>query len=383
MKHDWPALCREFMELSDTSTAARKAFCSERELNDNSFRRELGKYKKTLADKSDSDKSSKEPSKAPAQKSSNKSDDKPKTKKKSKAKLAAEKQREEATHKPVGKGVLKDKELVTRATVDEKWKENNTTATNIYDESGKRSFRKNHQAGLIHGGYANRVFGHDDEQHAFARINIGDTLTLIARKLGSMESIVQRKKEAIAEIYDEGRTLFREVLDPATGESEKFPMSFEEACLDAELSGADAFEKLAGKFISGYEKLHKMELSEHGAPVLSKVQEAKLVQQIFKKRVDDDLSATDTCYLFYAEGITPPSLLAKEAEIEMRNAEDIIDDNAGGVTEEEMQRAREEALAKRADTENEIARIKERNERIRLGSGKGVGDVVVDERGAE
>lgn len=346
MNKKWEALCALYcQEITTHSTAECKAFCENKDINYNSFRRELGKYKKLISD------SDQPVVKKADQKVVKKRDQKKKTVSKAKPDQVKNAQKEptkkkapapvKAKSQSVTRGIQQNEKTVKANALSRR----SSTKVNNYSKDGKRCFKRNHQAGLIHGGHAKILF-EDKVSQDFTHATMGDVIGLATARLMRMEVIRKSKVDAVRENYDNGKFHIREVMDDE-GEIEKIPMTFEEAIFEAEYAGVDAYDKLFGRVSAAQEKLSKIQESQYNMRMNSTAETVEMTAQLLQHRITESLTAGETCELFYSNGVEPPKLLTKEAEIELTKEDETDIDGTGSVSEEQMEERRQVAKAKR------------------------------------
>ena len=367
MASKWTARCAEYLEsvggIGNDSVPKRQQYCADHDLSYNSFRREFAKYKSNLPDIADT---------APK-------GDKPEKKQKGKG-AGAQRQTSQPSDKSDQRGGdtardLKAPDNGKQALKNLKSDLKKSPDVVRGDRPRRRMFTKGNQAALIHSGHSSQFFIDEDEA-AYSTAGMDDVIGLMTRRLLSMEAIRTAKIRAVQKDYEEGNQHLREIQDPS-GETIKVPMTFLEAIEFAEVSGLDILEKVVGRLSSAREKQHKISVDLHRLEQYNAQEIVEMTSTLLAKRESDELTASETCQLFYQEGIEPPALLFKEAELEIKNSGGgEVDDD--GLSDDAIADLHKEA-ANRQEEHRAFREQREKDNNELLADLSGLGDVQVTE----
>lgn len=352
-KTNWTEHAEAFIGAGDEAKAARDKYCDDHGINPNSFRRELNKYKadhgkNTVVSKKTAHKADQKPrqkadqpskAKAPSKQSPNKSDQS----KKSGSRVARSKSDQNGGTPRARARVAKD------------------VPANIKREDGTYCFAPGNKASLLHGRYAKQLLSRE-EYFDFAEASIEDVHKVMKARYFGMQQISTHLIDQVIADYDAGREHVKEIFED--GELVKIPMSFEEAITSAQLTGLKEFTKLGDSIMKSQQNMQQLMIEAHQLSPYSQTKAIEITAELLDQRQKESLSATDTCLLFDRKGIKPPIILLEEAKHEIKNMAPEIDDNAGGITQEQVDAAHAASVAQRAARDKEVAAHRARIEKL-------------------
>ena len=341
-KIDWKSHCETFLKQVDQSARARNAYAEQCSININSFRRELTKYKKILAEDSNSTQS-KKANQPPKADQNSKADQKVTTKKQKNKSVKNQ------SYKSKGKAEGSDhKEIdqpVSSTRVRARVAKNDP---NIIRANGTRCFKKGNTASLIHGAYAKEFFLNQSHEE-WSATSLEEIHSLAKSKYMLMESIRTDVIRQTKNDYEEGRAHTKEVFE--NGELTLVPMTFQEAIFAAMLAGHKEQTKLLSDIAKVEQTQQALLVQLRNMSEMSRAEQIEYIAVTLGKYENKEITAIEAGLSLSAKGIEPPGTLKLLIEKEVEAMDD-NDDSEEGITEEELARLKVES-AEFANTEDE------------------------------
>lgn len=342
-KTNWAAHAQAFIDRGNESKPARDAYCLEHDINPNSFRRELNKYKSANSNPDQkiviSKKADQSPRRKPDQTKSKKVDKKQNDKTNPKAERllsgggCSESDQEAGTTRARGRVA-------------------NDVPANVTRDDGTRCFAKGNKASLLHGRYANKLLTRE-EYFDYAEASLEDVHRVMKSRFFGMQQISTTLIDQVIEDYGNGRAHVKEVFEG--GDLVQIPMSFEEAITSAQLTGLKEFTKLGESIMKAEQNMQQLMIDAHKLSPISQAEAIERTAELLKERNEKKLSAAETCLLFSENGIKAPPILLEEAKQEIKLREPEVDDNAGGLSQEQVDAAHAASVKQRAVRDEEVS----------------------------
>ncbi|WP_070964888.1 hypothetical protein [Vibrio sonorensis] len=325
-KTDWNALCDTFLKQADQSAKARNSYAERCGVNSNSFRRELAKHKKSLEEKGNSS----NPNKSDQRK---RTDQTPRSDQKLALKNKKNKTLKNQSNKSKGRGEGSDHTKTDQGKPSTRGRAHVAkNDPNLIRDNGTRCFKKGNAASLIHGGYAEKFFLHDDHEN-WAKTSLADIHALAKSKYMLMESIRTDLIRQTQLDYEQGRTHIKEVFEE--GELQKVPMTFQEAIFAAMMAGHKEQTKLLSDIAKVEQTQQALRVQTHGMSKLSRDEQIEIVADVLTSYAEKEVTAIEAGLLLAKDGIEPPSTLKLLIDKEVE-ALDESNDGEGGISEEEL-----------------------------------------------
>lgn len=350
-KTNWTAHCQDFLSQSNTSAKARSEYAEGHGLNDNSFRRELTKFKKSLeADQLQGD-----------QNSDQKADHSTRRDQKGKADQKKSEPNKDIKNQGV-KNISGSKGR--KAKADQGKSDQNggaTRARTTRDKStsnvitrpdGTRSFTPGNTASLIHGAYSERLF-HDQDTEALADMPISDMHKMMKARFSLMEMIRTDVIRQTQKDYEEGRAHTKEVFED--GELIQIPMTYEEAIFGSMLAGMKEQTKLYDSVVKAEQTQQSLYIQMRKMSQFTHEEATEEIAAVLERYNREELTAIEAGILLEGKGIRLPVTLKGLIEREIEEMEPRSKGEEGGLTEEQLNEIRSKALRYEAEEEGKVA----------------------------
>ena len=310
-RNGYEKLFKEFLNGGDTSAQERKIFVKKHELNDNTFRSKLATWKKTNSYENWACQQTKTRS-------------------------------------------IKN-EVVDNVTLLSKAAQISPRTVNL-DRDARGRFIVGNTASELHGKYKTafkkRMFDSDEEE-ALAECSLLDSVRVMQNQLNILNEVSSRRLREITALYATDKRITHN---------------------DSELSEFDAIQSVVAQTQKSSDSLllriattqkQILEIDALAAkrPLLDLSTQTELVTTLVLKVEEEKLDNRNACLLFLKNGLTPPVYYQKLAELEVKNADDEID-NTDGLTAQEAETLREASIMRRAGREERQRKLEERNNKI-------------------
>ena len=307
----------------------RQKFCEHRHLSYNSFRTQLGKYKKSDAYKNSQAQQS-------VGRELKKRSAKDQTEKNSKVEV-------KGRHAQISLHVENSNPDLDRMP------------------GGHYRFKKGNQASLIHGKFAKKAFI-SDEYRELSSLPLTDQIALVKQHFHFINNLGVKKANQLMEDYENGKPVTKQVVnDKGEVKSETLPL--EQALTEVAMETIIPLTEMI-KALGTVEKgLIESELKSHTATHLSRSEQDSELAGLVQVREDNKWSASDLVAQCVMKQIELPTWLLKELEIELRYAEDDIDDSEG-LSDDDAESIRERSLIRRSNKNLRLGEIRKRNAKI-------------------
>lgn len=355
-KINWNMHCQSLLSGGEQSAKARKAYAEQHNLNDNSFRRELTKYKKST------------PESAPID--DQKSDQH--------AKNDQRKPKQAPNKKPVkNQRVTKKPTKADKAGTSDHKKSDQSAGTprahahvaknrptHVVNPDGTMRFAKGNTVSVIHGAFAEKLFLNADME-ALADITLDDMHRMSKARFAMIEMIRTDLVKQVQFNYENGNPSIKEVFDG--GEIIRIPMTFEEAISGAMLVGHKEQTKLYADVMKAEQTQAALVLQSHNTSPLSKADAIDETGRILELQENGELTPIEAGYLLEGKGITLPFTLKVMIEKEIESIEPPANPDEEGLTPEQIEAIKLEAIKFESEEDEKVSRNNEELAKLMAG----------------
>ncbi|QUM78766.1 hypothetical protein HWV00_21065 (plasmid) [Moritella sp. 24] len=342
-KTDWLKHCKRFLQNGSTP-AEQRDYAERHLLNYNTFRKRLAAYKK-----SDTYKRS----------------------------LAAT----ETVHAKIRGGKAKAKREIAESQIPKEMTRGARVAKPMpaahpgikYNQNGTRSFRPGNRVALLHaeflkGGFRSRNY------ESRGKVGIDENLELLNTQFATIHDTGAELIHDLEARYKDNDPIVLKEMN-ATGKVVERELSLAEARIEIAQQTAMPMTEIFKVMLAGEVKLAELELKDRDAPMFSKFEQYQITKEIIQQRIDEKLTAGETCSMFLLAGVEPPSILSREYEIELRNAE-AEPPSDDGITPDQASELKNHLVQRNSDTPDWLAKRRAENARVYAESA-GVGDELI------
>ncbi|MGF1905223.1 hypothetical protein [Aliivibrio salmonicida] len=330
---DWIKQVKHFLKNYDDTVSERKKFCEHRNLSYNSFRTHLGKYKKSDAFKN-----------SLAQKS-----------------VGREAQKRSASESIKDDAQSEEKSRHAQIAVTARDSNPNISRSS----SNHCSFRKGNTASLVHGKFAKKAFI-SDAYKELSLAPLSEQIALLKQQFHFISDLGVKKKTHIKNEYEAGRP-FKKTTVSSEGKITTEDISEEDALYEVAMQAIVPLTEMIKALSTTEKNMMDSDLKAHAAPSVSRSDQDTLLANLVTVRAQNKWTASDLVAQCVINKVDLPPWLLKELEIELRYAEEEIDES-GGLSDKDAEAIRERSLERRGGRAERLAEVRKRNAAIYEGA---------------
>jgi hypothetical protein len=335
----WLKHVKKFLKEKDKSPANRKVYAAKYLLNYNTFRAKIADY--IVSDAYKNSIRQQTPERSLKREMSQKTN--PKT-------ASRKKERATGAYARVAEHAPKNKNILTR-------------------EDTTRSFLPKNTTGIVHGSFAKQSFF--DQESDYSTKDEEDLLSRLYIQVTILNDCTINLQAGLREKYANGEAMKRKSVDD-NGKVTEVELLEDQAMYDLTAKTIPATAEATKIYVQAKTKLDETKMKMKLLPPYSKKEMSQITMDIIVYREEYGMSAKDTCNAFYVAGIEPPAGIAKEYEIELRDAEPPIPEGKG-ITADQAAEFKRTLLSKREAQPAWLAAKEEENAIIYAGK-EGVGN---------